>query len=161
MSSPRSSLPAAIRLREDELLEAVSAFYADRLFSPGRRGIIEADLATVDDSATQERRAERERLQRQLADVARRQDSVLRQAQDGAPDDPFAKALRQNYNKLGNDKSAVLAALAHLDAEDRMQPAKPTSADLNRLEGTRTSSSIWPRRLRRCLADSLKSPSSP
>ncbi|SEE25578.1 Site-specific DNA recombinase [Amycolatopsis lurida] len=134
-TGPHAGLPAAIRLREDELLEAVSAFYSDRLFSPERRGIIETDLATVDDSAAQERRAEREHLQRQLTDVARRQDSVLRQAQDGAPDDPFAKALRQNYNKLEDDKSAAMAAIAHLNAEDEKQPAKPTSSDLNCLEG--------------------------
>ena len=59
---------------------------------------------------------------------------MLQQAQDGAPDDPFAKALRQNYNKLDDDKTTALAAIAHLDAEDKKQPAKATSSDLNCLE---------------------------
>lgn len=51
-----------------------------------------------------------------------------------APDDPFAKALRQNYNKLEEDKASAVAAIAHLDVDDKKHPAKPTSSDLDYLE---------------------------
>lgn len=80
--------------REDAVLDAVSAFYADRVFGPHRRDLLKADLATVDDRETRLREAERERLQRTLADLTRRQHNVMRQAQDCDPDDPFAQGLR-------------------------------------------------------------------
>jgi site-specific DNA recombinase len=71
-------LPTSVRVREDELLEAVCRFYADRLFSPERRSILEGDLGAVDDSATRERDAERQRQRKLLATIARQQESILR-----------------------------------------------------------------------------------
>ena len=52
-----------------------------------------------------------------LADIARRQDSILRQAADGDPDDPFTKGLRGSYNDLEAQKNATLAAVAELDRQ--------------------------------------------
>lgn len=86
-ADPHAALPTAVRTREDELLDAVGRFFADRVFGPDRTSIPEADLATVDDSAAQVRAEDRERLQRQLANIERKQEALLRQAQDGAPDD--------------------------------------------------------------------------
>lgn len=68
------------------------AFYADRVFGHQRRELFEAALASTDDWVSREREAERERIQRGLADLARRQDNLLRQAQDCDPGDPFAGA---------------------------------------------------------------------
>jgi site-specific DNA recombinase len=121
--------PSTVYLREDALLDAVSAFFADRVFGAHRRDMLTGDLATVDDRATQARHTERERLQRVLADTARRQNTVLRQAQDGDPDDPFTKALRGTYNELEAQKSATLAAVAALDTVEHTAPAKPSTDD--------------------------------
>jgi site-specific DNA recombinase len=98
------------------------------VFGPDRRDKIVADFDTIDDRAAQQRDTERQRLQRQIADVARRQHSVLRQAQDGDPDDPFTRGLRVSYNSLDTEKTAALAAIASLDAADAQEPARPDPA---------------------------------
>jgi site-specific DNA recombinase len=126
--------PKAVYIREDAVLDAVARFFADRVFGPQRREILATDLAGVDDRAARERHAERERLQRVVADVARRQNSILRQAQDGDPDDPFTKALRGTYNDLEAEKTATLAAIAQLDAADQTEPGRPSTADVALLD---------------------------
>lgn len=93
-----------------------------------------ADLATVDDAAALARIQDRDRLQRQTADIERKQEALLRQAQDGAPEDPFAKALRQNFNELAASKNTVQAEVAQLDAQDTETPAPPTPSDMSLLD---------------------------
>src|SRR5579884_4132817 len=72
--------PTAVYLREDAVLDAVSSFFANRVFGRQRRTILTADLATTDDREARARDAEGQRLHRRLADIARRQTSILRQA---------------------------------------------------------------------------------
>jgi DNA invertase Pin-like site-specific DNA recombinase len=121
-------------IREDAVLEAVSGFYADRVFGPHRQDLFAADLAGVDGHAAKQRDAERERLQRVLADLARRQSNVMRQAQDGDPNDPFTQGLRQTYNNLEAERRAALATVAKLDAADQAAPDRPTAADASLLD---------------------------
>jgi DNA invertase Pin-like site-specific DNA recombinase len=124
----------AVYIREDAVLDAISRFFADRVFGNDRRTILATDIAGIDDRATRERQTERERLQRALADIARRQNSLLRQAQDGDPDDPFTKALRGSYNELDAEKTAALAAIAQLVAADEAEPSRPGTADIALLD---------------------------
>ncbi len=126
--------PKAVYLREDAVLDAVSRFFADRVLGPNRRTILAADLSTVDDREAQARDAERDRLRRVLADLSRRQNSIMRQAQDGDPDDPFTRALRGTYNDLEAERHAALAAITALDAADDAQPARPDTADVDLLD---------------------------
>ncbi len=69
-----------------------------------------------------------------MEDLIRRQSSVLRQAQDGDPDDPFTKALRNTFNELEAEKSTVASDLDQLDAADRAEPARPADADVALLD---------------------------
>ncbi|MCE7001664.1 recombinase family protein [Kibdelosporangium philippinense] len=124
----------AAYIREDLILQAVSAFYADRVFAPDRRDLLAADLATVEDHETRRRDADRDRLQRTLADLARRQNNLMRQAQDCEPDDPFGQQLRQTYNDLDAERRATLAALADLDAAETDVPVRPTGQDAGLLD---------------------------
>jgi hypothetical protein len=121
--------PKTIYIREDALMDAVSRFFADRLFGASRRAILDADLASLGDRAEREHNAERERLQRALADIMRRQNSVMRQAQEGDPDDPFTRALRGTYNELDAERAAMLAAIAALDVAADAEPTRPSPAD--------------------------------
>ena len=125
-------LPTSIRVREDELLEAICRFYADRLFGTERRAILEQDLGGVDDTVDREREAERTRQQKLLATIARQQDSIMKQAREGDPDDPFTSALRQSYNDLEKQKNTSLTTIAELDKAERSVGQK--TADLGRLE---------------------------
>jgi DNA invertase Pin-like site-specific DNA recombinase len=124
----------AAYIREDQILGAVSAFYADRVFGPHRRDLLAADLATVDDRETRQRDTDRDRHQRALADLTRRQHNVMRQAQDGDPDDPFTQGLRHTYNDLETQRRTTLAAIAELDAADNAAPARPTADDAGLLD---------------------------
>ena len=137
--------PKTFYLREKTILDAVIRFYDDRLFGPGRRALITADLTGIDDRAARERQAERERHQRALADIARRQDALVRQAENGEPNDPFTRALRTKYNDLDNQRTAITAELDQLDAADRAEPARPTAAQADLLDEVP--------RLRRTIAD--------
>ncbi|MQB01402.1 MAG: hypothetical protein GEU78_14110, partial [Actinobacteria bacterium] len=121
--------PKAVYLREDAILDAIGRFFTDRVFGPDRRHLLAADLDQTDDHAARQRQAERERLQRMLADLTRRQESMIRQAQDGDPDDPFTKALRTSYNDLEKQKTTALAAVADLDAADDAELTRPGPDD--------------------------------
>ncbi|MGY6651472.1 zinc ribbon domain-containing protein [Amycolatopsis sp. TRM77291] len=105
-------------LREDAVLDAVAKFFADRVFGPDRRTILEADLADVDDHATAERESGRDRVQRKLAEIAKQQASILKQAQRGDPDDPFTAALRDRYNNLPKEEKQLQAKITELDEAD-------------------------------------------
>ena len=102
-------------VNESAVLDAVSAFYADRVFGPERRELFESALAGADDHSREVRDAERERLSRGLVDLSRRQDNVLRQAQECEPGDPFAAGLRRTYRELEEQRVADVAALAELE----------------------------------------------
>ena len=93
-----------------------------------------ADLAAVDDRESRQRDTDRERLQRALADLARRQNNLMRQAQDLEPDDPFAQGLRQTYNDLDAEKRATHAALADLDTAEQAVPTRPSVEDAGPLD---------------------------
>ncbi|MBY8862389.1 recombinase family protein [Nocardia sp. CA2R105] len=123
----------AVYLREDAILEAITRFFVDRVFGPHRDDIVAADLDGIDDRTERERRFERERLQRVVADVTRRQSSVLRQAQNGDRDDPFATALRSTYNDLDAEKTAALSSIAQLDATGESGPSRSGAALLEAL----------------------------
>jgi hypothetical protein len=89
--------PKTVYLNEETALDAVAAFYAERVFGPRRRELLAAELAGLDDHAGRQGAADRQRLTRALADIERRQANLPRQAQDGDPGDPFATGLRQTH----------------------------------------------------------------
>jgi site-specific DNA recombinase len=126
--------PEVIYIREDALLEALARFYADRVFGPHRAAALAADLDTIDDRATTDRQAERERLQRKIADLTRRQANLRRQAQELDPGDPWAQGLRADHNALEEEKTAALAVVADLNTADAVEPARPHSDDVALLD---------------------------
>ena len=122
--------PKTVYLNERAVLDAVCRFYAERLLGPDRQALLEADLAGSDDRDTAARTAERERHQRAIADLTRRQDALIRQAQDADPDDPFTKALRSSYNDLEKEKKAALTAIGLLDQTHTTRGHGPADAAL-------------------------------
>ncbi|MFD0182990.1 recombinase family protein [Streptomyces sp. NPDC127133] len=127
--------PTTVYLREDAVLEAISAFLSDRVFGPERRELLTAELASVDDRAARQRQTERDRLQRTLDSLSQRQANILRQGETAGPDDPFTKGLRESYNRLESERKAALADLTEVDAADAAEPARPTAEDVDLLDG--------------------------
>jgi site-specific DNA recombinase len=152
--------PKTVYLNEAALLEAISDFYNQRVFGPDRRALLDADLAGRDDHAATQRRTDRARLQRVLADLTRRQEALIRQAQDGDPNDPYAKALRANYNSLEKEKNTTRTALAELDTADATDPHQHPSPDaaalLDALPVLRANLAHAPQPLLRDLFESTK-----
>lgn len=126
--------PKTVYIREDAVLDAVSRFFADRVFGAQRSEILAADLAGVDDHAARQRQQERERLQRIVNDVARRQNTILEQAQTGDPEDPFSLGLRRTYNELECKKNDALTAIRDLNTTERSEPRRPSTADITLLD---------------------------
>ncbi len=123
-------------LNEPALLDTLSRFYTERVFGPDRHALLAAALPDADDQARQTRDTERQRLQRAIADLARRQHIILRQVQDSDdPTDPFTRDLRRTYNDLDAHKTAALENVAALDLVDseeqphRIDPAAPALLD--------------------------------
>ena len=126
--------PATVYLREHHLLAVIGDFYAQRVFGPDRRDLLAADLATIDDRQARARDTARDRHQRALAELERRQQNLLRQAQDAGPDDPFGAALRANYNQLDTQRHEILTALADLDQRKDDQPRPAVTGDTGLLD---------------------------
>jgi len=121
--------PRSIDIREDAVLDAVAGVLARRVFGPQRAELLAADIAGADDRAVIERDHQRDRLQRKIADLARRQNTIMRQAQTLEPEDPFAQGLRETYNELHAERQAALAAVGELDKAEAAEPARPNPAD--------------------------------
>ena len=126
--------PKAVYLREDALMDAITRFFSDRVFGDRRRELLVADLDGIDDHATRQRQDERERLEQRLDDIAKRQKSILRQAQNGDPDDPFTRGLRTSYNELEAERSSAIAAVEELDAAETEEPHRPSADDIDLLD---------------------------
>jgi hypothetical protein len=118
--------PATIYMREDIIVAAVNEFFAERVFGRARRDLFVAELNEAGDGERREREVQRGRLQRKLADATRKQDNVLRQAEDAEPNDPFTQGLRNRYNDLDVERQTILAAIAELDLKDEREPARPS-----------------------------------
>ena len=123
--------PKTVYINETAVLDAVSTFYAERVFGPQRRELLAADL---DDHATGQRAADRDRLTRALADLERRQANILRQAQDADPNDPFTAGLRQSYNRLDTQRRETLTTINELDNTPADQPSRPQPDDISLLD---------------------------
>ncbi|WP_157529049.1 zinc ribbon domain-containing protein [Nocardia sp. NRRL S-836] len=82
--------PRTVYVREEAIMTAVEHAYSEFLFHPGRRTLLTQDIDQAEQQANRQRSDERARLQRHAADLARRQDNLLRQAESAEPDDPFS-----------------------------------------------------------------------
>lgn len=126
--------PATIYMREDLIIAAVDEFFSTRVFGEARHEIFVAELDQAGDEERQQREEQRQRLQRKVADIARKQDNVLRQVEDGDPADSFTQGLRNRYNDLESERCAVLATIAELDEKEAQEPAKPSRDSVGLLE---------------------------
>ncbi|WP_285498947.1 hypothetical protein [Actinokineospora sp. NBRC 105648] len=115
--------PATVYMREDLIINAVHSFVAERVFGQQRRQGFLRHLPQIDDSAQRDRHDQL--LRSKLADITRKQDNSLRQAEDADPRDPFTQGLRQRYNDLDTERQALRGSIVQLDARERQEPARP------------------------------------
>ncbi|OXM57593.1 hypothetical protein CFP71_07180 [Amycolatopsis thailandensis] len=96
--------PPTVYIREDLILEQVEAFFNERLFGAQRHELLVAGQDDGQNAKRQDTERRRQALRKKIADTARKQDNLLRQAEDADPDDPFIQGLRQRYNDVFNER---------------------------------------------------------
>lgn len=126
--------PATIYIREDLIATVVERFFSERVFGPHRRKLLLADIDTVGDTARREQQDRSQRLRRQLAELERKQDNVVNQAEDADAADPFTQRLRDRYNHLESQRHTLLATIEDLDTIDANAPQRATTAHADLLD---------------------------
>ncbi|MFD9734641.1 recombinase family protein [Umezawaea sp. NPDC059074] len=126
--------PPTVYMREDLILTEVTRFFTERVFGPQRSELFLAGLSLVDDTAKRKYEGQHLRLQRKLAEAARKQENVLRQAEEADPRDPFTHGLRQRYNDLETERQALLTAVTELDREREQLPDIPGPEQIDILD---------------------------
>jgi site-specific DNA recombinase len=154
--------PPTVRIREDLLLGAVHAFFADRIFGPHRRTLLEADLPASDQRAHDDWHAQRQALQKTIDELTRRRARLIARFDDpGDADtelDPetereLTRQLTTRFAELETQRRTKLAELHALDAA-------PPSNDhhielLDRLPRLQTGLAELPEHLQRQLYDAF------
>lgn len=126
--------PRTVYVREEAITAVVDRAFSQFLFHPQRRVLLSRDVDQAGQRAHAERAEQRSRLQRRTADLARRQENLLRQAEDADPNDPFVQGLRTRYNDLQTERQVVLDEIAALDDQDRAEPRRASETELNVLD---------------------------
>ena len=123
--------PPTVYIREDLILDQMEVFFNERLFGTQRHALL---LVGQDDSHAAKRRDtehQRQALQKKIADAARKQDNLLRQAENADPDDPFTQGLRLRYNDAFKERRTLLDALSRItDDVDAPGPSNVDQANL-------------------------------
>lgn len=123
--------PATIYMREDLILDVVNRFFAERVFGPDRARCYLDGIDTHADRKRQERHRTRTTLNTRLTELARKQDNLLRQAEDADPADPFIQGLKSRFNELDAEGDTVRERIAELDQQDRYDHApEPSQVEL-------------------------------
>ena len=126
--------PRTVYVREDAITTTVERAFSEFLFHPERRALLTTDMDRASEQAQRKSADRRERLQRQMAGLARRQDNVLRQAENADPKDPFTQALRKRYNDLQTEHQLIADQIAELTTQDKTEPRHLNGADLDLLD---------------------------
>ncbi|WP_081855511.1 recombinase family protein [Saccharopolyspora rectivirgula] len=122
--------PNTVYMREDVLLSALNDAYGTYLFSKDRLNLLADTVDQGVDQAELERVARRDRLNKQLAELTRKQDNLLAQAEDADPGDPFIKGLRERYNALVTQQEGIQHDLDDLERQQKETPRVPRLSDL-------------------------------
>ena len=139
--------PAAIRVREDVLIDAATWFFNDRVLGPDRLTLIQASMPAAADVVRAEHEKTEQVLRRQIGEVSRSMDNLLRvleHTQD--PDGQFFARTGTRIAELETDLAGLEARLRrHLaaapperdDNTDLLTWLPHAEVDLNALAGDR------------------------
>ncbi|WP_165970464.1 recombinase family protein [Actinomadura sp. 6K520] len=154
--------PPTVRLREEPLLDAVHTFFADRIFGPHRRTLLEADLPVSDQRAHDDWQARRQALQKTIDDLTRRRDRLIARFdqldEDNIDLDPetereLTRQLQIRFAELETQRRTKLAELHTQDAEP--PPNEHHTELLDRLPHLQAHLAELPEHLQRHLYDAF------
>ena len=113
----------SVWIREDDLLTALSAFLAARIFGPERRELLAADLSETDTRSESARHERLGALTKRLAEVRQRGDRLMMtlETQDD-PDGTLFARVRERVGDLAREEQQVREELRTLEAEVAATP---------------------------------------
>jgi site-specific DNA recombinase len=131
-----SDHPKSLWAREEVLLDAVRAFFAQRIFGPDRRRHLRAQLQRCAENQNQDSTADRRKqLTRELAGLRRRQDNLIDQLEnfeatgDTDVDREYRQSIQRRFAELTTARQAKQAELDQINIE-----APPTGDDAELLD---------------------------
>ncbi|WP_258904020.1 recombinase family protein [Actinokineospora sp. UTMC 2448] len=107
--------PKTVYIREDAILTALTTVFNECLFNPHRVETLLARIPQVDRQRQLDLADRRTRLQKRALELVRKQNNLLKQAENADPDDSFTQALRHRYNTLVTEHHHVLTHIDDLD----------------------------------------------
>jgi site-specific DNA recombinase len=126
--------PKSLWIREEILLEAVRRFFAERIFGPHRQQHLRDQLQrSAENRADKTVAARRKQLNRELADLQRRQNNLIGQLETFEPtgDADADRAYRQSIqHRFGELTAAQRTKQAELDQLNAHTPQAGDDADL-------------------------------
>jgi site-specific DNA recombinase len=156
--------PRSIYVREDAIAEAVHAFFADRIFGPQRRDLLEADLsqAHVGCPAADPTQVRRGELEEQIGDLQRRRHRLITELEEAGDitdadlRQQFRGSIQERFAELGRQQQALQTQVDAL-GQPNAQHAQPQATDLlDQLPLLTTELGTMPPALQRRLYDAYR-----
>ncbi len=157
--------PKSLWIREETLVNAISRFFATRIFGPGRHSYLSAALEAAQPGHDAGARVAKERaaLEQAISAISQRQARLIRALADGtghddqdavfdpAQEQEFRDAIRQEHATLGAQRKALAEQLACLNAQPTTGNAVDPSALLDALPHLDVDLSLVPEKVQRRL----------
>jgi len=144
-----ASHPKAVWTSKRVMLEAIRAFFEDRIFGPQSRQFLEAAMSTTTASGSPDRSVDIQNLKNETDSLTRRKELLLDQLasldeNDGDPEiaAEFRKGIRRRFDALEHKRRAALAQLESYRAEaapDRLGDPVSSKRSLSWAFGSRSS----------------------
>jgi hypothetical protein len=128
----RPDHPRTVSVRENDLLEVVRQFFAERVFGPERHALLREQLPASEAEAAAQRAADRAALTKELAriDIAQRNQILQIDGLSPDPADKAAQAMRarcyQRFAELHTERENIEAEIHEIDGT----PARDDHAEL-------------------------------
>jgi hypothetical protein len=123
-----------VTVREEPVLDAITGFYAERVFGPDRAALLAAIIPATTAAQTARTTARTKALRKKLAKIDVAETALITELETPAdPDDPAAQALRNRirarFTELYAERTAINADLAALEATTNKPADDPTLLD--------------------------------
>jgi hypothetical protein len=138
-----------VTVREEPVLDAITGFYAERVFGPDRTALLAAIIPATTAAQIARTTARTKALRKKLDKIDVAETALITELETPAdPDDPAAQALRNRirarFTELYTERTAINADLAALEATVAEPVDDPTLLDELPILGTNTSSPSAP-----------------
>ena len=125
-----STHPKAVWISERPLLQAVQAFFTERILGPDRAELLRADLATISKTPESDHTERLGHLRSTVTELERRKDRLLDQLAEPDEDDPetakeFRRGIRKRYEAAEKRRRELLTEISKFDTPTEQSTSDP------------------------------------